>query len=251
VRALSAWLVATLTCARLACAEWQVASTRSEASPRAGVEHRHLVLADHASGARATLELALFSTREATLRVIDDPEADDSLGEVMQRENCLAGVNGGYFDPDYAPVGLLVSDGRLIAPLKKARLLSGVISARNGRVQIQRAAEFSMKNKPQAARQCGPFLVERGGAVPGLNDQAAARRTFVATMPGERAALGYCSPVTLAQLAALLTRADLKIERALNLDGGSSSGFWFEGANGVFSIRNLKSVRDYVGIVPK
>ena len=251
VRKPSAWLLATLACARLASAEWAIESTQSEPAARAEIERRHIVMRDEASGARATLELAVFSQKAASLRVIDDPDANKSLGEVMQRDGCVAGVNGGYWDPEYAPVGLLVSDGRTIAPLRKARLLSGVVSVVRGRMQIQRTAEFSPSSKPTQARQCGPFLLERGRAVAGLNATSAARRTFVATMAGDRAALGYCSPVTLAELAALLARANLKIERALNMDGGSSSGFWFAGQEGVFSIRERKTVRDYLGLMPK
>jgi hypothetical protein len=251
VRARSVWLAALLACAHSAGAEWQVASTRSEAAVRAGVEHRRIVLQDEASGGRATVELAVFSQKSATLRVIDDPDANESLGEVMQREGCIAGTNGGYFDPDYAPVGLLVSDGRIIAPLRKAKLLSGVVSVVNGRIQIQRSGTFSLKSKPSAARQCGPFLVERGRAVVGLNDTRSARRTFVATLAGDRAALGYCSPVTLAQLGRLLGVPQIKMQSALNLDGGSSSGFWFAAENGVFSIREQKTVRDYLGIAAK
>jgi hypothetical protein len=46
--------------------------------------------------------------------------------------------------------------------------------------------------------------------------------------------------------------ADLKIQRAINLDGGSSSAFWFAQKNGsVFSIPEQKSVRDFVGVIPK
>ncbi|MFN2507356.1 MAG: phosphodiester glycosidase family protein, partial [Chthoniobacterales bacterium] len=143
----------------------------------------------------------------------------------------------------------LISDGRVVSPLKKARLLSGVVSVVNGRVQIQRRAQFSIKSKPSAARQCGPFLVEGGKAIAGLNDTRAARRTFVATLGGDRAALGYCSPVTLAQLASLLASANLKVQRAINLDGGSSSGFWFAGEDRVFSIPEQKTVRDYIAVV--
>jgi hypothetical protein len=55
--------------------------------------------------------------------------------------------------------------------------------------------------------------------------------------------------------AALLATAgiarDLKVQRALNLDGGSSSGFWFAGADGVFTIREQKRVRDYLGVQAK
>jgi uncharacterized protein YigE (DUF2233 family) len=121
----------------------------------------------------------------------------------------------------------------------------------NGRIQIQRSGTFSLKSKPSAARQCGPFLVERGRAVVGLNDTRSARRTFVATLAGDRAALGYCSPVTLAQLGRLLGVPQIKMQSALNLDGGSSSGFWFAAENGVFSIREQKTVRDYLGIAAK
>jgi hypothetical protein len=112
-----------------------------------------------------------------------------------------------------------------------------------------------MKAKPTAARQSGPFLVEGAKAVPGLNGTRAARRTFVATAAGDRAAIGYSSHVTLAQLGALLATpriaSDLKIQRALNLDGGSSSGFWFGGEGEPFSISEQKPVRDYVGVVAK
>ena len=251
MRALSLWLLATLAFAPLARAEWEIVSQTAERAAIAGAEHRRIVLRETTSDARATLHLAVFSTQTATLRVLDDAEADDSLGAVMQREKCIAGVNGGYFDPNHAPIGLLVSDGRTLAPLRKAKLLSGVVSVVNGRVQIQRAAAFPAKTKPTQARQCGPFLVESRRAIAGLNATKSARRTFVATLSGERAALGYCSHVTLAQLAALLTIRELNIERALNLDGGSSSGFWFAGENGLFSIREQKTVRDYIGVVPK
>jgi hypothetical protein len=45
---------------------------------------------------------------------------------------------------------------------------------------------------------------------------------------------------------------DLKIQRALNLDGGSSSAFWFAREKGsAFSIREQKPVRDFVGVVAK
>lgn len=230
--------------------EWQIADSKVETA-RAGVEHRHLSLRDPVSGAEEVVELAQFSYRNATLRVIDDASRSSDLAATMQRVGAIAGVNGGYFDPNDAPVGLLISDGREIASLSRAKLLSGVFSVLNGRVRIQRSTEFSKKSKPTQARQCGPFLVDRGQAIAGLNDTRAARRTFVATGANEFAAIGYSSSVTLAQLAALLATPELKLQRALNLDGGSSSAFWCAGASGVISIPERKTVRDYLAIVPK
>ena len=236
-------------------ADWTVTSSQTERGAAAGLEHRRVVLSDSDTGEQATVDAAIFSAKSATVRVIDNPTGQDDLAGVMQREHCLAGVNGGYFDPANAPVGLLIGEGQLIAPLRKAKLLSGVMAVANGRMQLLRAAEYSSKRKARAALQCGPFLVDRAQPVPGLNDVRGARRTFILTDGSDRAALGFCSEVTLAQLGKILaTRGlapDLKVQRALNLDGGSSSAFWFAGERAPFSISEQKTVRDFVAVVPK
>ena len=172
----------------------------------------------------------------------------------MARGNFLAGVNGGYFDPEYRPIGLLIVDGKMIAPLQKARLLSGVLSSIGKKVQISRVSEFSPNQKLDTAVECGPMIVDLGKSVRGLEATKAARRTFAA-VSGDKAALGFCSDVTLADLSnilAIVMIPDFKIQRALNLDGGSSSAFWFKRTNGnAFSIAELKPVRDFVSIVAK
>lgn len=225
----------------------------TDVAPEHAVEHRHVIMSNESS-AEATIELAVFSTKAATLRVFDEAtEPRAELATVMAREQAVAGVNGGYFDPDYAPVGLLVIDGKTISPFRKARLLSGIMVAGKGGVQLLRAAEFSPKRSVTTAVQCGPFLVDRAQPVPGLNDTRGARRTFVATSGGERAAIGFCSGATLAELAQMLSAngvlGEAKILRAMNLDGGSSSGFWFNG--GSVSIAERKTVRNFVGLVGK
>jgi exopolysaccharide biosynthesis protein len=236
-------------------ATWSVTSSEVEPCAASGVEHRRFVLTDAAKDEEATLDLALFAIKSATLRVIDNPNGADDLAGVMRRTRGLAGVNGGYFDPENVPVGLLISDGKLIAPFRKARLLSGVLLAAKGRVELLRASEYSSRKTSIAALQCGPFLVDGGTAVTGLNATKPARRTFVLTSGSERAAIGFCSPVTLAQLGEILATTrltpGLKVQRALNLDGGSSSAFWFAGERGVFSIPEEKTVRDFVVVTPK
>lgn len=253
MRRLSAPLVA-LGIATLAHAEWAVTSATSEFSDKRTVEHRRLVLS---SGARqTTLELALFSAKPATLRVIDNAAQELDLAAAMQRSNCIAGVNGGYFDPQFAPIGLRVIEGAVVSPLVRAHLLSGVLSASASGVEIARLGEFSRKRQLDAAVECGPFLVDLGARVHGLDDRRDARRTFAAVARGGRAALGYCDGATLAELAEILagrTLADgFRVWRAMNLDGGSSSGFWFRRADGsVLSIPEEKRVRDFIGVVAK
>jgi exopolysaccharide biosynthesis protein len=230
---------------------WNVSSSETEGSAVAGVEHRRIVLTDTNSGEDATLDLAVFSTKSAAVRVVDNPNGDYDLAAVMRRTRGVAGVNGGYFDPQNAPVGLLITDGKLIAPLRKARLLSGVLVVTKTRVELLRSGEYSSRKNASAAVQCGPFLVDGGKPVVGLNATRPARRTFVITIGAERGAIGFCSAVTLAELGDILATAELKVQRALNLDGGSSSAFWFAGERGVTSISEQKSVRDFVVLTPK
>jgi uncharacterized protein YigE (DUF2233 family) len=236
-------------------AAWTISSSETEKGAAAALEHRRMVLTETGTEDDATLDLALFSMKSATVRVIDNPAGADDLAAVMRTTRGLAGANGGYFDPQNAPVGLLITDGKLLAPLRKARLLSGVLAVTKGRVELLRSAEYSARKGASGALQCGPFLVDGGQVVPGLNNSRSARRTFVLTGGPDRAALGFCSSVTLAQLGQILATpklmTDLKVQRALNLDGGSSSAFWFAGERGVVSIPEQKTVRDFVVIVPK
>jgi hypothetical protein len=251
------WLSTLLVLAAgtTAHADWTIASANSE-SGRAGVFHRQVILEDAAVSRRTTVDLAIFSAKSCTLRVFPNEGGADSLGEMMKHEKCLAGVNGGYFDEEFAPIGLRIVSGQTIAPLQRARLITGVLVASSRGVQIVRSREFSSRHPGvSAAIQCGPFLVDFGQRIRGLNDSNVTRRTFAATTSSNRGLLGVCSAVSLAELSKILATTllaeDLRIERALNLDGGSSSGFWFARENGsAFSIPEQKPVRDFVGIAP-
>src|SRR4051794_17403839 len=102
-------------------AAWTLSSSESEPSTAAGVERRHVIVSSPDSGDEATIDLALFSSKSAAVRVVDNPNGDE-LSSVARRIRPLAGVNGGYFDPKNEPVGLVISDGKMIAPFRKARL---------------------------------------------------------------------------------------------------------------------------------
>lgn len=232
-------------------AGWAVKTMVRQHGANGALEYRRYSLGATDSAKEVELRLALVARQKATLRVLDQPGSERDLAEVMAGGNFLAGVNGGYFDPEGAPVGLLISGGKTIAPFRKARLLSGVLAARPGKIEIFRAREFPRRGAWREAIQCGPFLVDHGKSVAGLDDTRSARRTFVLTTSDSRVALGYCAPVTLARLAEILSAlAPLKVAKALNLDGGSSSAFWCRTSEETVSISSLKSVRDFVAIAP-
>jgi hypothetical protein len=243
-----------LAVAATAHADWAILSANSEPG-RAGIEHRHVIVEDGAAGQRVAVDVAVFSAKSTALRVIDNPDGQ-SLGAVMKRENCVCGVNAGYFDTEFKPLGLRVADGTTFSPLRRARLITGILLQTDRGIDVVRVSEFSRTKKIIAAVQSGPFLVEANKRIRGLNDAQLARRTFAGIATNDRAFLGVCSDVSLAQLANILATApitaDSKVRRAMNLDGGSSSAFWFAREDSsAFSISGRKPVRDFVGVVPK
>jgi uncharacterized protein YigE (DUF2233 family) len=244
----------TVAVAISAQAEWKILSTESEPG-LAGIEHRHVVLEDTAAGQRVTVDVAVFSAKSTALRVIDNPDGQ-SLAAVMKREKYACGVNGGYFDTEFKPIGLRVAESTTFSPLRRARLITGILLQSDRGIDVIRVSEFSRTKKTVAAIQSGPFLVEGNKRIRGLNDAQLARRTFAGIAANDRALLGFSSDVSLAELANILATApilpDSKIRRAMNLDGGSSSAFWFAGEDGsAFSIAGRKPVRDFVGVAPK
>lgn len=242
-----------LAVATTAHGNWTILSADSEPGG-AGIVHQHVILENAGTNDRAVVDLAIFSTKSCTLHVIQNEDGASNLAEVMTRGKCLAGINGGYFSPDFAPIGLLITDGKVVAPLQRARLITGVLSASTHGVQIARVREFAQR-KVNAAVQCGPFLVDLGRPVRGLEETRSARRTFAAIGGSDRVALGICSEITLTELAKILGTTQIvdrfKISRALNFDGGSSSAFWFARDSAAFSIPEQKTVRDFVAVVPR
>jgi len=247
-------LLLLVALAASAQAEWKIVSAETEPG-RGGIDHRHVVVEDAAGGQRVAVDVAVFPAKSTAVRVIDNPDGQ-SLGAVMKRENCVCGVNGGYFDTEFKPLGLRVADGTTFSPLRRARLITGILLQSDRGIDVVRVSEFSRTKKIIAAVQSGPFLVEGNKRIRGLNDAQLARRTFAGIAANDRAFLGFCSDISLAQLANILATAPIaaesKIRRAMNLDGGSSSAFWFARENGSeFSISGRKPVRDFVGVVPK
>lgn len=250
---LAGLLVAVSLClfSKPAQGQWRVEQLEKKACTAAGAEYRHYSLGNETSGDKIGIQLVIFQPARMRLRIIDNPGADHDLAEAMTNHNCIAGVNGGYFNTEDAPVDLLRSEGKTISRLQHARLLSAVLAASGREVKIVRAGAFADTRAWRNAVQCGPFLIEHSKPVAGLDERRSARRTFAATTADHRAMLGFCEAVTLAQLAKILAAmSEIKIDRAINLDGGSSSAFWCRTNQGVISIAEQKTVRDFVAIAP-
>ncbi len=209
---------------------------------------------------KTQLDAWFFSASTHGLCVLDEGDAGNrygSLEKAMLAEKCVAGINGGYFAADeaHSPLGLLRHGGRQISSLATGSFtVAGVLYDTGRELRLERSRRVTTpQSRMREAIQGGPFLVERGRKIAGLNATKRARRSFVATDGKGNWCLGMSSPLTLDELAEWLASGEalgcFRVHTALNMDGGTSSAFWV--ASPQVNKPGVKAVRNYIGITPR
>ena len=223
-------------------------------------EHRRIDLPIGPGGRATTIHAYVFNSESEVFRVIDQGglllQNNTDLGAACAAAGATAGVNGGFFTPEGEPLGLMIAGGKRVgSPLLTSGLTSGVLWSNGGRSGIARTKVFDLDHaKASDLLQAGPFLVENGTAVEGLEAKKFARRTIVMTDGGNRWAIAYVPGATLSGLATALATPGafphFPLKTALNLDGGGSSGLWIRRQNDqLFYLREISKVRNFLVIV--
>jgi len=228
---------------------WRLESSDALPVRSPAVTHRLLTLQNDRA---LEMHLVRFDRSRAKLRVLDLPPGT-TVAEAVRANGGLAGVNGGYFKLNRDPLGLVVSKGVPLHPWEKSKILSGVLVVTPRGASLLRNTEFKQGSGLGDALQAGPFLVDHGRPVSGLNATRRAERTVLLADSQGVVAFLTTAPVSLAELGQLLAvpglLPGLKIDRALNLDGGSSTALWVA-ADPPFSRPEWKPVRNAVAILP-
>lgn len=203
----------------------------------------------------AQAHVFIFPQKYYRFAMVDNPTKDLSLDAAMLASGAIAGVNGGYFQTDFSPMGLRISEGKMLNSILRAKLLSGIlVASTSGKPEIIPSTAFSSESNLKTAIQCGPNIMRTGKPVAGLNAVRPARRTIVATDGKGLWALIILSPVTLADSAEMLALPNVlgntSIMTALNLDGGSSTSMWVKTSPTPFYLPSYATVRDYLTVLP-
>jgi hypothetical protein len=161
---------------------------------------------------------------------------DSPFTRLQDEAGLLVAVNGGFFAPNLEPSGLLLSGGSLLAR-ERSGGGSGVLAVAKQQARLLKRGE-ALPEGADFAVQCGPRLIEPGGALGIRSDdgQRAARTAVCIREAGRELDLivtlrqghlgGGPSLLQLAQwLAGPLAPGEPSgCEAALNLDGGPSTG---------------------------
>ncbi|HWO10491.1 MAG TPA: phosphodiester glycosidase family protein [Polyangiaceae bacterium] len=168
------------------------------------------------------------------------------FADLREAPDVLVAVNGGFFDPDLGASGLLISEGVVLARERPGGGSGLLVIARGVARLLKRGARRPAE--AEFAVQCGPRLIEPGGAIGIRSDdgQRAARTAACVRDSGRELDLIVATSTAhlgggpgLLQLARWLAEPLAPgeasgCEAALNLDGGPSTGVVVAGAPEVF-----------------
>lgn len=145
--------------------------------------------------------------------------------ELARKSQALAAINGGFFQPDYRPLGLLIVDGKELNPLRNADW--GVFLVQNQSPRIIHTKEYRNDSNISQALQVGPRLVVDGRELQ-MKRQMARRSALGITSKNQVILLNSGGADIYAQdLARILqlpeSRGGLDCRDALSLDGGPSA----------------------------
>ncbi len=236
---------------------WRVEKTSSARSLSGGATHYETRLVSEPD--RVRLNVVVFDSRRFRLRVLDQPDAragGRAITHLMRAHGASAGVNGGFFTPEFRPLGLMISSGRAQGSFEKSSLISGMVLQLGSLPYLIWNREYQGHDGASDLLQGGPRLLDSGRPVAGLNADKKRSRSFIATDGGFLWAIGTTDACSLSGLAQALTvpgaLPGMRPLRALNLDGGHSSALWMRAADGSEIARpGWSTVRNYLAIVPK
>ena len=203
------------------------------------------------------LHLVFFDAASFRLSVMaqETKEKAVSVAEAASAAGAVAACNGGYFDTRaFTPASFQIADGQRDGKIA-ANPFAGYVAVRNGVPEIGTLEPF--KDDPAVTEylDCNPLYGMDGRALK-LGDGPRNTRTFVMTDRRGRWAIGVCRNLGLQELADVLTTtsiiSEMKVERALNLDGGPSSSLWCKGeGEAIQPLKEAWRVKNLLLVLPK
>ncbi len=178
-----------------------------------------------AAGGLARIAAVRVDLARYRLEVADLAQAGGkpaTVRSLAQARGAVAAINGGYFDEQWQPLGLLVHAGRQTNPLRKADW--GIFYVAQGRAGLRHTRQGLPAGATEAL-QCGPRLVIAGRTPdfkPGESSRAA-----VGIAPSGQVILAATSRGALSLRDWARAMKTLGCRDALNLDGGPSSQLYF------------------------
>lgn len=157
-----------------------------------------------------------------------------TIKSLAEKSKAVALINANFFDPQGKALGLVLKDGKVLNPFHPTKWWAVFLQReQQGKIQSRIAKIFSTKGlkRDETGLQAGPRLVKNGWALK-LKNNLSRKSAVGIGQNGALYLLATTGPVAMQDWANFLATPEnqggLGLKEALNLDGGSSTQFYFK-----------------------
>ncbi|MBN1311030.1 MAG: phosphodiester glycosidase family protein [Anaerolineae bacterium] len=221
-----------------------------------GFELRIMAMWIEGLNAPVDVTVVRIDPEQFAFRVHYSPMNPGEVSNWQQRLGALLVVNGGFFQTNNQPRGLIFADGQRFGTSFDHH--GGMLTVSGDTVSIRSLAQFPYQPEEyfEQAVQCSPMILYPGGFPNQFDDVAAdlSRRTAVAQDTQGRIVFvvvdeGVASLYLLRDW--MVKQADLDLFVAFNLDGGYSTGLELKVEERSLSIESRAKVPIVIAVYPR
>ncbi|HVV69886.1 MAG TPA: phosphodiester glycosidase family protein [Gammaproteobacteria bacterium] len=188
------------------------------------------------------------------LALTQKADQTSQIPELMQQQGAVIAVNGGFFSPEFKPLGLRISEGQELNPLKGTPWW-GVFYIVGQQAHIVARNAYKPNTLSDFAIQAGPRLLV-DGVIPGLSPNIDFRTALGITEQGQVILLATDNVLlSTAGLADIMRRSSanggLACIAAINLDGGHSTQLYTRLKNLALQVPSYAPVADAILVMPR
>jgi len=179
----------------------------------------------------------------------DLKQQSTSVKDLVHHNKALIGINGGFFTPEFNPIGLRLRDYQILHPLV-ATSWWNVFLIHNNQAKILSQKGYKALENVQVAIQAGPRLIIES-TIPRLKEGEAERSALCIT-DKNKVILAATQNLRLSTTSlAELLKDRFNCQDALNLDGGQSTQLYATLKQFNLNVRNFSAITDAVIVTPK
>lgn len=242
-----------LACAAAFFIVWKIESARQR-HVFGGVFSMTKMSYRNARGSVGTIHIIRIPRSSAQVTIEHDEAQPHFVSEWGKMATSSVVINGGYFDEDFQPSGLLFVAGKRIGAHAFDQERSGLVTITSGTVAIRDLFTQPLKPDEQFdyALQSYPFLIKQHAlAIPNDSGKRARRSAIAEDDFGNVFLLVADAPdLSLYEFMKIVSTNSYNFSMVLNLDGGPSTGVSIRSEQGNFEINSESTIPHILRVTP-
>lgn len=164
--------------------------------------------------------------QSANIKLIKNWQTPRKFKDLVLENNCTFAVNGGFYDKQNKPIGLVIANKAMLNPGQKNYLFNGYLSDLGISYESPMMANWALQTGPMLWNNKQPIKVQTS------NDKSARRGVAIQSTDSKLYFIIFYNPQAetlgpyLNDLPQILKLLNISIVSAINLDGGQASAFY-------------------------